>query len=79
MTKLPKTPTHWNLVTSTLNGALLGLMAAMTYNFVNAYYGYIPKEDVGLQVFAQTTLLVAAGALLFALVSAIRNRHKRNT
>jgi len=71
MTKLPKTQAHWNLVTSALKGALLGLLAAMVLSFVNAFYGDISEENAVVHVFTQTTLLVAVGAVLSSFISAV--------
>ena len=73
MTKLPKVQAPWDLVTSALHGTLVGLMTAVTYNYVEAFYGDIPNEDVVESVLTETTLFVLTGAILFALVSAICN------
>lgn len=73
MTRLPKTQAHWSLVASALKGTLCGLITATVFNFVNTFYGDISGENAAVHVFTQTTLLVAVGAILFTLISAIHN------
>jgi hypothetical protein len=79
MIKLPKVQAHWGLVTSALNGALLGLMAAVTNSFVDAVYGDIPSKDVAVHMFTETALFVSAGAISFTLVSAIYSWLRRDS
>jgi hypothetical protein len=38
MTKLLKTGIHWNVATSALNGALLGLLIGMASNYFDVFY-----------------------------------------
>ena len=73
MTKLPQPQPHWDVVTAALNGALLGLLAAVTRNYVDAFYVYIPKEDLVVHILSEAALSVTGGAVLLASIAGIRN------
>jgi hypothetical protein len=78
MTKLPQPQPHWDLVTAALNGALLGLLVAVTRNYVDAFYVYIPREDLVLHILSETAFCVSAGAMSLAIMAGIHNWLRRD-
>jgi H+/Cl- antiporter ClcA len=66
--------THWDTKSFALYGALLGLVGGMTLNLFDAFWGQVSDDHQAAPVLFKMVILVLAGALLLAAISATRNR-----
>ena len=70
---MPGLRSPWDTKRFALYGALLGMVGGIIRSFIDAFSRQAPDSDQTMHVLSVTVLFVVAGALLLAMVAAVRN------